>query len=407
MCELLMLYEKFLNFNKCSFIFFIDRQASPLDGVIVNGDEDTDQGNKNDNSRRVLRQQSMKPFYCPRCEIGFTSRKELSSHCATHKAAATHQCSVCEKSFIRKGHLIAHFRTHTGERPFPCGICGHHFTFECNLKQHLRLHTGERPYVCHICDKTFNRRFHLTAHLRTHTGAVRQSAFSSEKTVNDGAAVVRADHDGGRSWRQIPVKHQKQTPPNKQRGVGKQQQQHHGADNDRAVNDGADNDGILDDSSSDISMGSLDTATDTDNDNQNDGSSDSEERQPGREDGTAFSDSLSPIVIQPFTASSGVTHSLDDMATEMDFFNLLYTDDMLENMVVQTNLYAQQCGVLNPDPSWEDTSREEMRAFIGIHILMGIVLMPDQHMYWSTDDTFGKIEIMKTINGLFKYSKYN
>ena len=52
---------------------------------------------------------------------------------------------------------------------------------------------------------------------------------------------------------------------------------------------------------------------------------------------------------------------------------------MLENIVVQTNLYAQQSITVKPDPAWYNTSREEMRAFLGIKIYMGIVVQPEQH----------------------------
>ena len=60
---------------------------------------------------------------------------------------------------------------------------------------------------------------------------------------------------------------------------------------------------------------------------------------------------------------------------------------------VQTNLYAHQSIAIGPDPSWHDTTKEEMRAFIGLNMLMGIVVMPELHLYWSGDANFGKLKI--------------
>ena len=106
-----------------------------------------------------------------------------------------------------------------------------------------------------------------------------------------------------------------------------------------------------------------------------------------------FSNVLKPVVLQPFTQEIGTNHALDDTAIELDYFCLLFTDDMLEMIVVQTNLYAHQSIAIKPDPSWHDTTKEEMRAFIGLNMLMGIVVMPELHLYWSGDANFGKLKI--------------
>ena len=81
-----------------------------------------------------------------------------------------------------------------------------------------------------------------------------------------------------------------------------------------------------------------------------------------------FSNVLKPVVLQPFTQKIGTNHALDDTAIELDYFCLLFTDDMLEMIVVQTNLYAHQSIAIKPDPSWHDTTKEEMRAFIGLNM---------------------------------------
>lgn len=65
--------------------------------------------------------------------------------------------------------------------------------------------------------------------------------------------------------------------------------------------------------------------------------------------GNVFRDELTPIVLEPFTGPTGLRHLLDDTALELEYFQLLFTDDMLENIVIQTNLYAEQCIANKPD----------------------------------------------------------
>ena len=118
-----------------------------------------------------------------------------------------------------------------------------------------------------------------------------------------------------------------------------------------------------DDSSSDISMPS-DVTVDSDSDSHSESENDTDNNNNRQHwpvpvlGINVFTNELSPIVIQPFTDNARVTHNLDDTASVMEFFNLLFTDDMLENIVVQTNLYAQQSITVKPDPAWNDTSRE-------------------------------------------------
>ncbi len=45
-------------------------------------------------------------------------------------------------------------------------------------------------------------------------------------------------------------------------------------------------------------------------------------------------------------------------------------------MKVETNCYANTCIESNPSCAWPDTTVEELKAFIGVLILMGIVRLP-------------------------------
>ena len=85
------------------------------------------------------------------------------------------------------------------------------------------------------------------------------------------------------------------------------------------------------------------------------------------------------------TSTPGPLHNLDNDNNELDFFKLVFPDSLLQNIVAETNRYAAARG---PDSKWRDTTVEELRAYIGINIIMGIVVLPDQKSYWSTDPLF-------------------
>ena len=55
-------------------------------------------------------------------------------------------------------------------------------------------------------------------------------------------------------------------------------------------------------------------------------------------------------------------------------------------IVRETNRYAAQC--LDGRPTTWTTTDEEVRAYFGFCILMGLVREPEIRDYWSNDDTF-------------------
>ncbi len=70
----------------------------------------------------------------------------------------------------------------------------------------------------------------------------------------------------------------------------------------------------------------------------------------------------------------------------LKIFHLLLPEDFYEHVLVETNRYAQQQRELKNDTSDRNpVSKEELMAFIGLNIAMGIVSLPETHDYWSTD----------------------
>ena len=67
----------------------------------------------------------------------------------------------------------------------------------------------------------------------------------------------------------------------------------------------------------------------------------------------------------------------------MDLFYSYFTEDVWALLVTETNRYAGQNPSEKPNPCvWTEVSVEEMKAFIGLLIIMGVVKLPRLTMYW-------------------------
>ena len=72
-----------------------------------------------------------------------------------------------------------------------------------------------------------------------------------------------------------------------------------------------------------------------------------------------------------------------------DFFSLLWEPSFFQLLAEQTKLYARQRQVEKPNRKWYPTTSEEIKAFLGINIIMGIDQKPALTHYWSTDPYLG------------------
>ena len=99
---------------------------------------------------------------------------------------------------------------------------------------------------------------------------------------------------------------------------------------------------------------------------------------------------MQPIpTVRPFEESPGPIHQLAQDATPLDFFSLFWEPPLFQTLSDETNLYATQRQVQKPDHKWYPTSPQEIRAFIGINMIMGIDRKPALAHYWSTDSFLG------------------
>ena len=63
----------------------------------------------------------------------------------------------------------------------------------------------------------------------------------------------------------------------------------------------------------------------------------------------------------------------------------MFTPDLLDDMVEQTNLYAKEVMGEEKYSAWSKITREELRAYLRFSILMSINHLPALDDYWSTD----------------------
>eukprot|EP00111_Clytia_hemisphaerica_P021996 TCONS_00064679-protein len=94
-----------------------------------------------------------------------------------------------------------------------------------------------------------------------------------------------------------------------------------------------------------------------------------------------------------FLENEGLNVRLDPNSSELDFLELYLTDKFYNEIVRETNRFAAQFIESNPDKeesryvgSWSDVTKEEIKAFLALIIMMGIVHKPDVNSYWSLDE---------------------
>ena len=89
------------------------------------------------------------------------------------------------------------------------------------------------------------------------------------------------------------------------------------------------------------------------------------------------------MTIKQFTSSTGPT--VDVPESPLDVFELFFSDDIMTEIVEETNRYAEQVMGEERYREWRKITKEELKAFFGFSILMGIDHLPSVDDYWSRD----------------------
>ena len=107
------------------------------------------------------------------------------------------------------------------------------------------------------------------------------------------------------------------------------------------------------------------------------------------------------VTVGPFEQDSGpnLPENFDvSAATPLNYFELLFKPEMFREIVTHTNNYAvfkrdetraQKNEPDYVDNMWVNTSVDEMRAFFGMNVIMGINNLPGYKLYWHKDSFLG------------------
>lgn len=92
------------------------------------------------------------------------------------------------------------------------------------------------------------------------------------------------------------------------------------------------------------------------------------------------------ITINSFSQPVGPTFVVPKSPGEV--FTAFFTDEVLQEIVDQTNLYAGQVMDTEVYLHCSQVTVAELKAYLGFNILMGLVQMPEVEDYWKMDEHF-------------------
>ncbi|GFW95244.1 piggyBac transposable element-derived protein 4 [Trichonephila clavipes] len=104
----------------------------------------------------------------------------------------------------------------------------------------------------------------------------------------------------------------------------------------------------------------------------------------------------------PFTGNPRIKVCIGDSGDPFEYFNLFLDDEMFSFIVEETNRYAEsffENAELTPGSralKWKNTNKKEMKRFIALLLLQGVVQKPVEQWFWSkrpilSTPFFGKV----------------
>ncbi|GFO31293.1 PiggyBac transposable element-derived protein 4 [Plakobranchus ocellatus] len=107
----------------------------------------------------------------------------------------------------------------------------------------------------------------------------------------------------------------------------------------------------------------------------------------------AWREGTTSSAVLDFTGRSGFQVQMEG-ETPLDYLRLMVNDEMVESLVAETNRYATQTLAtrqLSPKSrfhQWVETSVNEMWAFFGLIVAMGLIVIENLDEYWSIDQVY-------------------
>ena len=93
-----------------------------------------------------------------------------------------------------------------------------------------------------------------------------------------------------------------------------------------------------------------------------------------------WSPKLHSVQTLPFEEYVGP--NFDVPGSPVEVFKHFLTDDICRMIVQQSNLFVQQVLGEEKYEQWDKISVEELRAYLGFQIMMGVVRLPGIAHYW-------------------------
>lgn len=87
--------------------------------------------------------------------------------------------------------------------------------------------------------------------------------------------------------------------------------------------------------------------------------------------------------IHPFTSTVGPTQNIS--SSPLDVFDPIFSPDLMGKIVKESNNYAKSAMSDEKYDKWLEITVDELKAFLGFSVLMGINHLPSLNDYWSRD----------------------
>ena len=96
-----------------------------------------------------------------------------------------------------------------------------------------------------------------------------------------------------------------------------------------------------------------------------------------------WTSTLKPVEVKPFTSPVGPATVIPESPREV--FEMFFSDDLMQLMVTESNRYAEEVMRNEKFATWMKITVDEMKAFLGFSILMGLNQLPAVKDYWKSE----------------------
>lgn len=97
-----------------------------------------------------------------------------------------------------------------------------------------------------------------------------------------------------------------------------------------------------------------------------------------------WTSTLKPVEVKPFNSPVGPTQAVPESPREV--FELFFSDNLIQLIVTESNRYAEEVMGSQKFAQWTKLTVDEVKAFLGFSILMGINQLPAVKDYWKKSE---------------------